>query len=313
MGSILVVRPGLLTSVQDLGRWGFQWLGVPVAGAMDLFSHRLANMLVGNDGSAATLEVTLAGPELVFSDARLVAMAGAVFEISVNGQSVATADRFVVPEGGVLRFGRRVTGARAYLAVGGGIGVPSVLGSRSTYLAGKLGGYFGRMLVAGDRVPLEPPPERSIRRMARRSEMLAPAIDGRVRVVSGPQADRFSDDALDTLQSRSYRLLPDSGRMALRLAGPRLRHAHGAAIISDATPPGTLQVPPSGQPILLMADRPTTGGYAKLATVISADLGKVAQAAPGDSLTFTVCSQAEALAAMIAQERALLALEVGSS
>lgn len=305
------MRPGLLTTVQDLGRWGFQSLGVPVSGAMDTFSHRIANVLVGNDQSAATLEVTVAGPELVFSDERMVAIAGAMFDLSVDGRAVASTGAFVVPKGGVLRFAARVTGARAYLGVAGGIDVPLVLGSRSTYLPARLGGHGGRALAAGDHVPLgEPADGRAMRRrVAPRSHTRAPDGDRAVRVLAGPQADRFTDDALDRLQSGSYRVLPDSGRMACRLEGPVLRHARRAEVISDATPAGTLQVPPAGQPILLMADRQTTGGYAKVATVISADLPMVAQAAPGESLSFTVCSQAEALAALIAQERTLLALE----
>jgi antagonist of KipI len=311
MGSIHVVRPGLLTTVQDLGRWGYQSLGVPVAGAMDPVSHRIANLQVGNAASAATLEVTITGPELVFSDERVAAVAGAAFALTVNGRGVSAPGPFVVPRDGVLRFGERTSGARAYIAVAGGFDVPSVLGSRSTYLPAKFGGHAGRALLAGDRLLLgQPPvPGTHVPAAAAVPHLRRPAGERQVRVLAGPQPDRFVADALNTLQAGRYLILPDSDRMGLRLAGAKIRLAGHGEIISDATPPGTLQVPPSGQPILLMADRQTTGGYAKIAMVISADLASVAQAVAGEFLTFALCSQDEALAALIAQERAMLALE----
>jgi antagonist of KipI len=312
MGSIRIVRPGLLTTVQDLGRWGYQSLGVPVAGAMDTLAHRVANLMVHNDASAATLEVTLSGPELSFDDQRTVAVAGAAFELSVDGRVVSGAGSFVVPANGVLRFGERVSGTRGYLAVAGGIDTPIVLGSRSTYRPARLGGHDGRALIAGDQLPL------GLAKAVPARAALAPlphvhAVGDRViRVLAMPQDHDeagFASDAIAMLQSGSYMIGPDSDRMGLRLSGPTLRRARKDETISDATPAGTLQVPPSGQPILLMADRQTTGGYAKLATVISADLPSVAQAATGESLVFVLCTQAEALAALIAQEQALLAFE----
>jgi antagonist of KipI len=309
MGSIHVVTPGLLTTVQDLGRWGFQSLGVPVAGAMDGVSHRLANLLVGNDMAAATLEVTLTGPELRFSEAWTVAVAGAAFDLTVDGAPVATAP-FVVPANGVLRFGARASGARAYVAAAGGIDVTKVLGSRSTYLLARMGGHAGRSLRAGDQLLLgQPAPGRAaaVHPPSRRdADASSPGVR-RVRVLAGPQDNLFARDALQVLQSERYMILPASDRMGFRLSGPAIRHGERAEIISDATAPGSLQVPPSGQPILLMADRQTSGGYAKLATVITADLPTVAQAAPGEFLAFVECTQAQALAALIAQERRLLA------
>jgi antagonist of KipI len=312
MGSIHVVRPGLLTTVQDLGRWGFQSLGVPVAGAMDGLSHRLANLLAGNDMAAATLEVTLTGPELRFSDARTVAVAGAAFDLTVDGEPVVIMP-FVVPTNGLLRFGARASGARAYVAVAGGIDVPKVLGSRSTYLPSRMGGHAGRSLRAGDQLLLgQPAPGRATAvHAASRPDTEASPGDRRVRVLAGPQDSLFARDALQVLQSGRYMILPASDRMGFRLSGPAIRHGERAEIISDATAPGSLQVPPSGQPILLMADRQTSGGYAKLATVISADLATVAQAAPGEFLTFVECTQAEALTALIAQERRVLAFGGG--
>jgi len=307
--ALFVIKPGMLTTVQDRGRWGFQSRGVPVAGPMDPFSHRLANALVGNDPDAAGLEITLLGPELEFDDERVVAVAGAKFALTVDGRPVASgsgAGAFLVGAGGRLRFGARAQGARAYLAVGGGIAVPPVLGSRSTHVISAMGGHEGRALRVGDRLPLGP--AASTRRAARPPDLIVPLPAGhaRVRVLPGPQRERFSNEALDVLQSSPYAIAQNSDRMGFRLVGPPLAHAGGADIVSDATPLGALQVPASGQPILLMADRQTTGGYPQIATAITADLPLAAQLAPGDQLTFAVCSAREALAALIAQEQLLL-------
>jgi len=295
---VRVNKAGLLTTVQDGGRWGYQAMGVPVAGPMDPYSHRLANALVGNDESAATLEVTLVGPELEFQDERSVAVVGAEFENIANAV-------VQVKAGERLSFGPRVRGARAYVAISGGIETPVILGSRATHLPSGM----GRALKAGDDLPLgsgQRPAEagRYERRHERRDER--PEIpNGRatVRVLRGPQADRFAAGALEALQSAPYRIGTDSNRMGYRLSGPRLEHAAGADIISDATPLGSLQVPGSGQPILLMADRQTTGGYAKIATVIAADIRLAGQLAPGDEIRFALCTPAEALAALKAQEQ----------
>jgi antagonist of KipI len=308
--ALFVVKPGMLTTAQDRGRWGFQSRGVPVAGPMDPFSHRLANALVGNDPDAAGLEITLLGPELEFDDERVVAVAGAHFVLTVDGRSVASgpgAGAFLVGAGGRLKFGARVQGARAYLAVGGGIAVPPVLGSRSTHVISAMGGHEGRALRAGDRLPLgQAAPTRRAARPPDDLIVPLPAGHARVRVLPGPQRDRFSKEALDVLQASPYAVAQNSDRMGFRLVGPPLAHADGADIVSDATPLGALQVPASGQPILLMADRQTTGGYPQIATTITADLPLAAQLAPGDELTFAVCSLREALAALIAQEQHLL-------
>ena len=309
MSAVEVLAPGLQTTVQDLGRWGHQSIGVPVAGPMDPFAHRLANALAGNERGAATLEVTLQGPTLRFSDARTVAIAGAQFDLFLDDVQVGTSS-FPVRPGGLLRFGERRRGTRAYVAVSGGIDVPLVLGSRSTHLPTRTGGLEGRALVRGDRLPLGAPvgPARGRPGIETRSGDEAPAV----RVLPGPQDDRFSADALAVLVSAPYYVTVDSNRMGYRLEGGALRHRAGADIISDATPMGSIQVPASGQPLLLMADRQTTGGYAKLATIISADIGVAGQAAPGDRIQFQVCSRADAVAALLARERPLLAVEAGT-
>ena len=301
---VRVNRAGLLTTVQDLGRWRYQAMGVPVAGPMDIYSHRLANALVGNSEEAATLEVTVAGPELEFEDERDVAVTGAEFEDVPR-------EMFRVHAGQRVAFGQRIRGARAYVAVSGGIETPKVLGSRATHLPSAMGGVEGRALKAGDELPLGRPvagerPPVAVER---------PPKGGRyetryqtLRILPGPQHDRFTTGALDALQSAPYRIGTDSNRMGYRLTGPRLEHSRGADIISDATPLGSLQVPASGQPILLMADRQTTGGYAKIATVISADISLAGQLLPGDEIRFAVCTPADALAALIAQEQTLMAI-----
>ena len=309
MGSVLVVRPGLQTTVQDRGRWGFQSRGVPVAGSMDPFASRLANALVGNDSADACLEVTLSGPELQFDDDRVVAVTGAEFVLTVDDEVVSHGAAFPVARGSQLRFGPRHSGARAYVAIGGGLALPLLLGSRSTHLPTKMGGWLGRPLGNGDRLPLGPT---VARRQYRHKPIPSPAGEPGpvvVRVLEGPQRENFDEDAISVLQSAPYLVTPESNRMGYRLRGPRLTHARGADIISDATAVGSLQVPASGQPIVLMADRQTTGGYPKLATVITADLGLVAQLAPGDQLRFEVCSLSEALVALIAKERMVLAVE----
>ena len=315
MSHLLVVRAGLLTTIQDRGRWGLQARGVPVAGPMDPCSHRLANALAGNDVDAATLEVTLIGPELEFDDERVIAVAGAEFELTVDGRNVPANAAFVVASGSCLRFGRRLRGARAYVAMSGGVGVAPTLGSRATHVISAMGGLDGRPLKAGDRVPLgDPMRARNTMSAQPRSPLFAlPEGRARIRVLAGPQQDYFAPDALDVLQSASYTISHTSDRMGFRLEGPVLTHARGADIISDATPLGVLQVPASGLPILLMADRQTTGGYPKIATVISADISVAGQLAPGDAISFSVCSPREALAALIAQERALMAVEASGA
>jgi antagonist of KipI len=308
--AIVVIKAGMLTTVQDSGRWGYQSRGVPVAGPMDPVSHRLANALVGNGRDAALLEVTLLGPELEFEDERLVAVAGADFELSLDGRQVPSHAPFTVAAGSHLRFGARRLGARAYLAVSGGITIEPVLGSRSTHLVSGMGGVGGRAVLAGDRLPLGDPSLAQGMALAPQDAIIAlPDRHATIRVLAGPQQGYFAADALAVLQSAPYVIAQNSDRMGFRLEGPRLTHARGADLISDATPLGVLQVPASGHPILLMADRQTTGGYPKIATVIAADLTVAGQLAPSDTITFAVCTPADALKALIAQERALMALE----
>jgi len=307
---VVVVRPGMLTTVQESGRWGLQARGVPVGGPMDGVSHRLANALVRNPPTAAGLEITLLGPELEFDDERVVAVAGAQFDLLLDGRTMPSNAPFIVSAGARLRFGARRIGSRAYIAISGGIAVPPTLGSRATHLISAMGGVGGRALAAGDVLPLgEPTDVYGSVSMPQAAVVPLPDRHARVRVLPGPQTEYFSTDALDVLQSAVYVIAPNSDRMGFRLEGPPLAHSRGADIISDATPLGVLQVPASGQPILLMADRQTAGGYPKIATVISADIPVAGQLGPGDTIAFVVCTMRDAIAALIAQERALMAVE----
>lgn len=302
--AVRVLKPGLLTTVQDLGRFGYQASGVPVAGPMDAFSHRLANALVGNLPEAAALEITLIGPELEPESDITVAVTGAEFEVWCEGRPVPMGTACVINAGQRLRFGKRLQGARAYLAVAGGIDTPLVLGSRATHLVSRMGGLEGRALAAGDRLPVSGAAPGAGRKAV--GLMLPSAGRARVRVMAGPQADWFGPDALRTLTSVSFRVSPRSNRMGYRLEGPPLPRVQSGELISEPVGMGAIQVPGAGEPILLMADRQTAGGYPRIAHVITADLPLAGQLAPGDFLEFVLCSRQEAVAALIARERQLL-------
>lgn len=314
MGAVVIVKAGLQTTIQDLGRWGHQASGVPVAGAMDAGAHRTANALVNNPRSAATCEITLTGPELHCDRDALVAVCGAVFEITVGGRPVPSGEAIALRPGERLTFGDRRAGARAYLAIDGGFAVPEILGSRSTYLAGGFGGFEGRALRAGDRIPIGAPAAHTasapiVPGVTRSPEAFLRETGCVLRVLPGPDLDRFADDAFDALVSTPFVVRSESNRMGYRLRGARLGLRATESRISDATPIGTIQVPPVGEPVLLMADRPTTGGYAAIANVITADLDRAAQLVPGDSCRFARCSMEDALGAFFDRERRLEAIE----
>jgi len=303
--SLRVVEPGLLTTIQDRGRWGAQALGVPVAGPMDPWSHRMANRLVGNDEACAGLEVTLSGPMIEWLAPATVAVVGGAFALSVDGARAEPGRAWRLPAGSRLAFGARTAGARAYVAVAGGIDVPLVLGSRSTDLASRLGGLGGRALRRGDRLEIGagdgPPP------LAGRAVPVAPPPRGgaslRVLAAPGWMGGRLSEVGLTGTR---FRIATSSNRMGYRLEGATARMAAPGAGLSTATPVGTIQVPPSGAPILLMADRQTTGGYLAPATLISADLGVAGQLGPGDWVELVECDRATAMAALVTCEQAVL-------
>ena len=294
----------MLTTVQDLGRWGHQSDGVPVAGPMDAFSHRLANRLVANDDGAAALEVTLLGPEIQAIGDVTCAVCGAQFELAVDDQQVPCGRPFQLKNGARLRFGRRIAGARATLAVRGGIDVAPVMGSRATSIISGIGPFGGRALTAGDRLPVGRMPFRA-RQLTAPFSLPLPHGGARLRAIPGPHDGRFTTEAVNAFFTAAFTVTPKSNRMGYRLDGPALAHAEFGDILSDATPLGSVQVPKSGQPILLMADRQTTGGYPKIATVITADIPLAGQLAPGDWIRFAPCTRTEAIDALQRLEQRL--------
>jgi len=302
--ALTVVRPGMLTTIQDLGRWGWQDRGVPVAGPMDAYSHRLANVLLGNPDDAAALEITLIGPELEADEDTVCVVTGARFDATVNGQATDVSRPFVIAAGQRMRFGARRAGARATFAVRGGFSMPPIFGSRATSVVSRMGPFGGRALLAGD--VLSTGSQSTGGRGSVGRALSLPDGGAQVRIIPGPHDAMFTSAALATLFGSRFTVSAQSNRMGYRLDGPGLRHASGADILSDATPIGSLQVPASGQPILLMADRQTTGGYPRIGTVITADVPIAGQLAPGDWIAFTECTRAEALAALREQEAALL-------
>jgi antagonist of KipI len=304
-GALEVIRPGLLTTVQDLGRWSHQDAGVPVAGPMDIYSHRLANHLVGNAPDAATLEVTLIGPELRVDAETTIAATGADIDIWCDGDAIPAHTAVPVRAGQTLRYGRRHLGARSYLAVaGGGILTPVVLGSRATHLPSRMGGIEGRALVAGDVLPIAHAAGAPPRRV--RGLTLPTGGRARLRVLPGPQDAWFSDEAWQALTRVKYRLSPRSNRMGYRLQGPQLARAVSGDLLSEPVGMGAIQVPAAGEPILLMADHQTAGGYPRIGHVISADLCLAGQLAPGDFIEFVRCTPRDAVAALIAREREVM-------
>jgi antagonist of KipI len=294
--SIRVLRPGLLTTVQDRGRHGHQHVGLCPGGAMDPVSLALANALVGNPPGAAALEITVIGPELEFERDTLVAICGAEF------QGAFPHNRPVLARAGSkLSVGRAARGARAYLAAAGGFAIEPVLGSRSTYLPGRFGGFEGRALRHGDLLVLAEDVSRErFARLKRKNgasvRWSAPPLtlpDREpivVHAIEGQHYASFDSTAQRAFFDTVWRVAPESNRMGFRLAGPPLVRATDDEILSGPTCLGSVQVPPSGVPIVLMADHQTTGGYPRIAEVAAADVPRVAQLAPGATLHFALCS-----------------------
>ncbi len=295
--TIHVLRPGLFTTIQDLGRHGYQRFGVSVSGAMDRWALAVGNRLLGNPDQAAGLEITIQGPELLFEQAVSIAITGADLSPTSNGLAIPMWTVVAMQAGSRLQFGMRRQGARAYLTVAGGIDGPLMLGSRSTHVRSGLGGLAGRALKKWDQVDVGPARATSAHYVGRtlpESHRPQYGTSPSVRVVPGPQVDRFTEEALQILAGSPYRLTSESDRMGYRLQGLELTHRTSADIVSDAVSVGSIQVLADRQPILLMADCQTTGGYAKLATMIAADRALAAQLSPGDTLSFVVITQDKA-------------------
>jgi antagonist of KipI len=326
---MIVTRAGFLTSVQDLGRTGFREFGVSTSGALDPFALRVANLLVGNDERAAGLEITLGGLQLRFNDERIVAWCGGEFEIQIGSRSLPAGHVARSQAGDELKFRPPRIGCRAWLAISGGVDLPIVLGSRSTDLRANFGGFDGRALRDGNLVPLGPRPGSPIPATRISSwtaphDWVSPARPNPIlRFVRGTDWTRFNPPSrgygvagastLQRLTSEPFTVSPDSDRMGVRLSGPELPRADNVDLISEAVAPGTVQVPPSGQPILLLGDCQTIGGYPKIAQVITVDLGIAAQLRAGDRVRFLEVSLGDAHQLFLQRERSLERFRIGLS
>lgn len=313
--ALLVTSPGLGATIQDFGRPGFQDLGVPKGGALDPLNLRLANWLTGNDGGEGALEMRFSGPafELRGASARIaVAGDGAEIEMQRFDDRRYPAYRSITLEDG-QRFRLNLRGGGpCYLAVAGGFDLAPVLGSLSTLAICGLGGFKGRALQAGDIIPLHADDAPEGGELALRPPKFAPS-SAAIRVLLGPQQDHFTQEGVATLLGESFTISNLSDRMGLRLEGPVIAHARSFDLISDGNAHGAIQVPGSGKPIVLMADRGTTGGYPKIATVISADLAALGRLPPGATLRFEAVTQPEAVAALKAQDALLASLKAAIS
>jgi antagonist of KipI len=316
---LFVERAGFLTSVQDLGRMGFREFGVSSGGALDSFGLRVANLLVCNDQPAAGLEITLGGLQLHFEDERVVAWCGGEFDAQIESTRLPVGHAALVQAGERLKFGRPQIGCRAWLAISGGIAVPAVLGSRSTDLRAHFGGFQGRALRDRDAVALVARPESSapatgISSWTAPHDWVSPAKPKAIlRFIRGVDWKRFKPSTLQRLTTEAFTVSPDSDRMGVRLEGPELKRVDESDLISEAVAPGTIQVPPSGKPILLLGDCQTIGGYPKIAHVITVDLGVAAQLRAGDHVRFSEVSLTDAHQVLIEREREFERFRIGIS
>ena len=316
----VVTRAGFLTSVQDLGRTGFRQFGVSTSGALDSFALRVANLLVGNDEGAAGLEITLGGLQLQFEDERIVAWCGGEFEVQIGSQALPAGHVAHLQAGDELKFGRAQIGCRCWLAISGGIDVPVVLDSRSTDLRANFGGLEGRKLRDGDQLSLgefrqsETAVATGISSWAAPHDWASPASrHPNLRFIRGVDWNRFDDVTIRRFTIHEFSVSPDSDRMGVRLDGPELKRQVETDLISEAVAPGTIQVPPSGKPILLLGDCQTIGGYPKIAHVITVDLGIAAQLRAGDGVRFFEVSLQDAHRLLMERQRDLERFRIGLS
>ncbi|MDO4260575.1 MAG: biotin-dependent carboxyltransferase family protein [Eubacteriales bacterium] len=300
--SLEIINGGALTTVQDLGRFGYMDKGFQVSGAVDEDSMRLANLLVGNEQTEAVLEATVMGPTVRFDGPAVIALTGANMTPKLNGAAAPMDQAVAVQAGDVLTCGFAVSGCRGYVAFAGGLAIEPVLGSRSTNLKCALGGFKGRALKTGDRLDLRREISSLPHMEKRKADPLAgsfrtPADPDRtpvLRVVQGPQSEYFTEKGLQTLTQSVYAVTSDSNRMACKLSGEAVEFADGGDIISDGITTGSIQVSSGGMPMVMLADHQTTGGYAKIGTVISVDIPAIGQRKPGEKVRFSFVSVEEA-------------------
>ncbi|WP_041231894.1 biotin-dependent carboxyltransferase family protein [Deinococcus peraridilitoris] len=320
-----IIRPGVLTTLQDTGRYCMQHLGVPIGGAMDAFALRTANLLVGNTKDAAAFEVTLGGLSVYFEEEALIAVTGASLPVRINEQPVPNWRPVRVPAGSTLKLDRPNRGCRAYLSVAGGVDVPLVLNGRGTCLRANFGGHEGRALKQGDELRVgnsSPIAQRFLHDLRNTTagaawtkwfiaQQFRPAYTNRptVRAMIGPEHRWFTGSASHDFFVHPYRTTPQVDRMGYRLQGPELTLQSAQQLLSTAVTAGTVQVPPTGQPIVLLADAQTTGGYPRIAQVTQVDLPLIAQLQPGDHVHFHLVDEDQARHALLQQERTLRSIQ----
>ena len=309
MDAFSVLTPGGYTTIQDQGRFGYQQMGIPVCGVLDAFAFHAANLLVANFRNAAVMEITVMGPRLEMMAEADLAVTGAEIGMTLNDQPIEVWESFSVKPGDILDIQQVKSGCRAYLAVNGGIDVPEVMGSRSTYVGGNMGGYHGRLLKAGDVIKCGR--AKRLPRMRQTPSDMIPSYPSEIviRAIPGPQDDFFLE-GLDIIFNSDFMVSTKADRMGYRLQGPKVEIRKGMpkSIISEPTMPGGVQIPPDEQPIILMVEQ-SVGGYTKIVTVISVDLSKVAQATPGDTIRFERVSLETAHALYQGQQKKIQDLE----
>lgn len=316
--NMFILRSGVLTTVQDLGRSDYMAFGVSIGGAMDSLSLRVANLLVGNEAYAPGLEITLHGPEFKLSEGRWIVLCGGETEAWIDDEPIPMQQPVYVRAGEIVKIGRVLVGCRCYLAIAGGLDLPSVLGGKGTDLRAAFGGWQGRSLQAGDSIPLSasmlPVPA-----LGERVARIRPSLELRVevtartlRVLEGVEFARFEQESQGCFLSEEYIVSPRSDRMGLRFMGTQLRLKKKSDLITQGVVQGTVQVPPDGQPILLMADAQTTGGYPRVTQIVAVDLPVASQLRPGDRVRFEKISIAQAEALLFEQEEALIQLALSS-
>ncbi len=311
---LTILKPGLLTTVQDLGRYGYQKYGIVVSGAMDRLAHRLANMLVLNEETAPTIEITLSGPSIQFERNAVIALCGGDLSPHINGNPVKLWTPLSIDEGDILDFGAAKSGCRTYLAIHGGFCIEAIFGSRSTYTCGQLGGYKGRPLRTGDQLRFHVTDSALHQKIKHQKQNwhISPQFfssSPAIRIIKGKQFDLFIEESQADFFTKAFTLSNESDRMGYRLTGPSLRLKEKKELISEGVNYGSIQVPPSGAPIILLADRQTVGGYPKIAQIASIDFSVIAQKKPGDSIQFTNIQLEEAQHLLLQQEQNLCQLK----
>ncbi|TMU84828.1 biotin-dependent carboxyltransferase family protein [Bacillus sp. BHET2] len=327
---INVKKPGLLSTIQDLGRHGYQKYGVIVSGSMDPLAHKISNLLVGNDENEAALEITLMGPVLEFKETTLISICGGDLSPTIDGKPVPLRRSLLIKAGSVLKFGASRNGCRSYLAVAGGFNVPTVMNSKSTYVRAGIGGLDGRPLKAGDALQAGRPLKKESEKII---DYLLPYLEDNhfteidwsissefissyqqkqaIRIIPGTEYELFSAESQEQFFNKPFKVSAQSDRMGYRLEGPSLSLEEELNMISEAVVFGTIQVPSNGDPIILLADRQTTGGYPRIGYIASVDLPLIAQTKPGDELTFTMVTQEKAQELYIDREKQLNHLKQG--